>query len=397
METGVNPPPDAPSSGPQSWLSRFIRVTSSGRFIPEIDGFRFIAIASVFCLHDVGQVLAKHNMALDSSRRVHLDLLPTADRWLGSILWTGGFGVQLFFVISGFILALPFAEHRLLGREKPLLRAYYLRRVTRLEPPYMLNLIFGCLALGFVHHWRDPEWHPFEALRHLGASMLYLHNQIFGYQSTINGATWSLEIEIQFYILAPLLGCLFLIRKTLTRRIVLIALCLAFAVFSNCATYVLGDHPYRYRLSIANALQYFLAGFILADIYLVHPGFLRGTKSLRWDFVALLCASAGVALVHFGGGEEGIWGNLPFALPFLVLLFYIAGFKSILFNKFLNARPIFLIGGMCYSIYLYHGLMLDPLNRATRSLYLRNLPLWANVPIQFALHAAVAAILSRVA
>jgi peptidoglycan/LPS O-acetylase OafA/YrhL len=103
----------------------------------------------------------------------------------------------------------------------------------------------------------------------------------------------------------------------------------------------------------------------------------------------LLCASAGVALVHFGGGEEGIWGNLPFALPFLVLLFYIAGFKSILFNKFLNARPVFLVGGMCYSIYLYHGLMLDPLNRATRSLYLHNLPLWANLPILFALHAAV--------
>ena len=48
--------------------------------------------------------------------------------------------MPLFFAISGFILALPFAEHYLSGAPRPTLGRYYVRRVTRIEPPYVINL-----------------------------------------------------------------------------------------------------------------------------------------------------------------------------------------------------------------------------------------------------------------
>ena len=50
-------------------------------------------------------------------------------------------GVELFFAISGFILGIPFASHYLRGVPRVNLRRYFIRRLTRLEPPYIINLM----------------------------------------------------------------------------------------------------------------------------------------------------------------------------------------------------------------------------------------------------------------
>jgi len=52
--------------------------------------------------------------------------------------------VQLFVAISGFIVTIPFVRHFLLGERKPSLRAFYVKRITRIEPPYVIALVlFG--------------------------------------------------------------------------------------------------------------------------------------------------------------------------------------------------------------------------------------------------------------
>src|SRR5205807_233343 len=113
----------------------------------------------------------------------------------------GWAGVQLFFAISGFILALPFAAHRLLG-EKPVdLGKYFRRRLTRLEPPYILSLL-GTFAFGLlISH--QLSWAANG--KHLLASLVYMHNLAFGHESYISTVAWTLEIEVQFYCLVPLL------------------------------------------------------------------------------------------------------------------------------------------------------------------------------------------------
>ena len=60
---------------------------------------------------------------------------------IARVLEHGNYGVQLFFVISGFVLALPFASHYLCQTRAVSLRAYFLRRLTRLEPPYVLSML----------------------------------------------------------------------------------------------------------------------------------------------------------------------------------------------------------------------------------------------------------------
>ncbi|HYW39566.1 MAG TPA: acyltransferase family protein, partial [Terriglobales bacterium] len=91
-----------------------------------MDGLRFAAIGMVILFHLNGYLTAKSPFY--SAAPPHSD-------WLAQAAMVGFRGVELFFVISGFILGLPFAAHYLKGAAPVSLRKYYLRRLTRLEPP----------------------------------------------------------------------------------------------------------------------------------------------------------------------------------------------------------------------------------------------------------------------
>jgi peptidoglycan/LPS O-acetylase OafA/YrhL len=113
-------------------IAHLSRETSSGRFIPEMDGLRFVAIGMVILFHLNGYLAAKATFPQYS-------LMAQSD-WLARIALVGFRGVELFFVISGFILGLPFAAHHIEGAPPVNLRKYYLRRLTRLEPPYIVTV-----------------------------------------------------------------------------------------------------------------------------------------------------------------------------------------------------------------------------------------------------------------
>src|ERR1700693_3858993 len=90
-----------------AWLlARASRETSSGRFIPEMDGLRFAAIGMVVLFHLNGYLMAKSTACAVSTAQ---------SDWLVPAVLVGFRGVELFFVISGFILGLPFAAHYLKG------------------------------------------------------------------------------------------------------------------------------------------------------------------------------------------------------------------------------------------------------------------------------------------
>src|SRR6185369_9481194 len=130
----------------------------------------------------------------------------------------GGFGVSLFFVISGFIISLPFAKALLAGGARPPLAGYYFRRLTRLEPPYFANLLVMFTLLTIL----KPE--PMLArLPHLLASAIYQHGLVYGSASSVNFVAWSLEVEFQFYALAPLLVGVFAVRSEFRRRVLIVA------------------------------------------------------------------------------------------------------------------------------------------------------------------------------
>ena len=131
-------------------LSSFRRITRSGNFIPEVDGLRFIAILSVVFLHCYYELLNRSaigSLGPDGSQNVALPVDPANQHGLLRLLGHGGYGVELFFAISGFILAWPFARQHLQAGRKVKLGSYFLRRVTRLEPPYILMLLIRTVLL----------------------------------------------------------------------------------------------------------------------------------------------------------------------------------------------------------------------------------------------------------
>ncbi|MGH7410294.1 MAG: acyltransferase family protein, partial [Candidatus Methylomirabilis sp.] len=277
--------------------------------------------------------------------------IPPEHPWQSHIARHGHYGVQLFFVISGFILALPFASYHLKGAAPVNLKRYYLRRVTRLEPPYVLTMVgFFCLLVWF--HGQSAANLSF----HLAYSLLYLHGPALGSQSIVNPIAWSLEIEVQFYLLVPFLTQLFAIRGTVLRRSVIAGLGL---LFMACQLWFSPDRG-PFSFTIASHLQYFLVGFLLADVYLTEwdeaPSHER-----KWDYVSLI----GWPLLLVVCESPGLTQLL---LPAMLFVLYAAAFRSAWVSCVLTSPWVTTVGGMCYTIYLLHYQLLSLIGRRTKAL-----------------------------
>lgn len=321
----------------------FSRITSSGRVVPEIDGLRFVAIALVVMFH-IGHYLAG---------RPPVDAAPTGHPWYAHFSRYGHYGVELFFVISGFVLALPFSAHHLKGTPKVELKRYYVRRLTRIAPPYLLiTVAVYCLAV-----WVQGV-HAASLFPNFVASLFYLHSLLFGQGSVFNPVAWTLEIEIQFYLLIPVLTLLFAVSGKFTRRALIVIT--GFALLNYQILFIPGQGGLYF--TIANYLQYFLAGFLLADVYLsewqeapVHEW--------KWDVIAV----GGLPLLLFASQKLGLFRLM---LPVAMFLFCVAAFRSVGVHRILTNFWIITIGGMSYSIYLLHYQLLPVFGEYTSAIAL---------------------------
>ena len=298
------------------------RVTSGGVFIPEVDGLRFIAIASVVLLH--------LQWALANRFSTFVPANPVT-----AAIGHGARGVQIFFAISGFILGLPFASHALAAGPPVSLRKYFLRRVTRLEPPYIVCMLLLFLVEVARHRYSFP------LLQSLLASLVYLHNAVFGMGSWVNGVAWSLEVEVQFYCLVPLLAAVFWIRHPAVRRTFL----LITIVSATLAQWHYFAAAPRFHLSILFQAQFFLVGFLLADLYVCEWKNGR-LHHWAWDVAALL----GWPLLFLFPDGGPFW----ITMPLLAAILFCSALNGNLIRKVLSNRWIATIGGMCYTIYLLH-------------------------------------------
>lgn len=290
------------------------RDTGKRPYIAEIDSFRFVAIAFVILYH----LLQKTNLVLVQDPTLYTSRLNR--------------GVQLFFTISGFVLALPFAKYWLAQGKKVDLKFYFLRRLTRIEPPYLVSVVL-CMVILIVI--KKQSLHML--LPHFAATVFYVHSLIYAALSTINPVAWSLEIEVQFYLLCPAMVFLFAIRNKRVRRTVLAVTVLALSAF---ALYLNGH--YRSDHSLLGTAQFFIAGFLLADLYLLD---LPTSKSYLWDLVAI----GGWFLVL---ATDKTWWNLM--MPLGLVAVYWTAFAGRLTNLLFRSKFTSIIGGMCYSIYLIH-------------------------------------------
>jgi peptidoglycan/LPS O-acetylase OafA/YrhL len=173
----------------------------------------------------------------------------------------GWLGVEVFFVISGFII--PYALYRGNYRLGSDWGRFVVKRIIRLDPPYLIAAVMA-LVLWYLSSLA-PGFRggaPDISLIQIGLHLGYL-NSIFDYQ-WFNPVFWTLAIEFQFYLLLSLIFPLLIVANPIWRLSVLAALCaLAFIfpsqvfVFKHLFLFIAGIAAFQYSCRLATMGEYF--------------------------------------------------------------------------------------------------------------------------------------------
>ncbi len=261
----------------------------------------------------------------------------------------GGFvGVDIFFVISGFLIGgLLWSELDQTGRVS--LHRFYLRRFKRLAPAF-----FSMVLVVSVVAWKVLL--PFE-YREFGKSLIaatvYLSNVQFYREAGYFDAaadekpmlhTWSLAVEEQFYLFLPLLILLIGRRRWLSPVLqgtfgVSLLACVVFTVTNSTATFYL--FPFRAWELLAGVLLA-IWGYKARSDWALHP-------ALSFVGVALLLYA--VIFIDAGPGFPGAWAMIPTLGTVLILL---NGQDDNVVNRLLRSGPVVFVGLISYSLYLWH-------------------------------------------
>ena len=331
--------------------------------IAGLDGLRGIAALAVFGVH-FNQIVG-----LDTTYGP-VDLY----RWFGN----GEYGVALFFGLSGFLLGLPFWRAKLEGHKFPSVRRYALRRVARILPAYYLCLLVLVLWSGI---WRVPGTTA-DILLHITFLFNYAEFSIL----SINPPFWTLAVEMQFYLLLPLvfLG----IWRLNLRRSMLALIVLAAASYglhyglmvsvtrvidwplSSWQTWV---RPYGAVLnhSLPGHLPHFLFGVLAGPIFIrlknsggAVVGAWRFAESLFW-LVALMILL--LLATEVGGAIQIPFGRYGLPLvPLLITMVIVATPFTRIARAMLEAPPLRQLGSLSYGVYIYHLPCLTALDQYLR-------------------------------
>jgi peptidoglycan/LPS O-acetylase OafA/YrhL len=318
-----------------------MELVRGGR-IATIDGLRGIAIVLVVWFH-VWQISWQGAVI----PLVNISLQPIAE--------TGFLGVALFFFISGFVLMLPYAQAHLAGTEPPTLRHFFGRRFLKIVPSYVLCIVV-LLGAGFASYTGVAD-----AARDIIFHLLFIHNWFGVTNASIDGVMWSLGVEIQFYIIFPLLVLAF-VRRPLTMTFVLFAIANVWRIWCMLTP----DHYYyEQRLAqLPGYLDFFAAGMLGAFAYVAIALKRPELAERRWIFTAISVGGF-VALVllandcyvhrtdHEWPQQWVVQWRSAIALACLAAalgsLFAVRRFQLVLAN-----RVLLFMAAISYNLYLWH-------------------------------------------
>ena len=355
-----------------SYSSLFVRPARNYKII---DGIRAVAIIWVLILH----VMFFHQTLLpDTTKLVYSEF------WLRWIA-TGTLGVDLFFVISGFLIGTILLKE-LKKTSKINFKNFYIRRFLRLIPAYTFAMILGAFFLksSGLDTW-EQSWSNF----------LYVNNYIPG---SYMPWTWSLAIEEQFYIIAPFLLAFIL---PLFKRKYVFFLILAVIPIVLSYHYVVNIHQFQVPLKAdypdENWLNWFwnyymlthlrygglLSGVVAAYLHVNKKEeiqrFFENSRKLNAGLIILALAvffSFSFILIGPGGEpQDSLFSNLPqsygiwyevlyrdvfsYAVAFIILACIYSTSRLIQpVKSFLSLKLFYPIAQLSYSAYLFHEMFM---------------------------------------
>ena len=316
----------------------------SDRYRPEIDGLRALAVVSVIINH------------------------------FGEGYLPGGFlGVDIFFVISGYVITgslLSGAHSNFSGY----ISDFYARRILRLLPTLLVVILIGSVAICSVATWQYASMSIRTAITAVfGVSNIYLYSQAIDYwggQATLNPFThtWSLGVEEQFYLLYPLLIWLIFwspkVNKTrisslymaVLWSLALISLISYITQFKDATALMFYGSPFRFWEILSGGLLFIYSNkFKEYNIFRVDAGHRSSMDSLRRKKHYLAVFGLLMILLPLCLNDKYISVPIKTLLVVGATVLFIATAQSnrTIFYLF-TTRPIIYIGKISYSLYLWH-------------------------------------------
>jgi peptidoglycan/LPS O-acetylase OafA/YrhL len=332
-------------------------------YISAIEGLRGIAVLWVVLFHYV--VVRGGQFADPVSEWVDASIVTKI------IVRNGYLGVDLFFLITGFLLTLPWFKHAAEGRRVPSVRAFYTRRIRRIVPAYYVQLailFFVCVPLLNPDLWRASRGF---VLGNLGLHALFLHymTPYAAASLLINGALWTLQLEMQYYVLLPLLA-IWIVRAPYLAGATLFAIAVVWRTLALHdlqplisfyaaigARWNLPESALRHfaGTQLPAYLGHFALGILCGRAWLASRWTELGWAASLFLAVVTLCAILGLYAVLAGAapwlGEQS-WVVITAVMA--IAIWAAISRRPVWGQRLLSFPPLAFIGRISYSMCLYH-------------------------------------------
>jgi len=310
--------------------------------IPSLDGLRALSIFLVVSLHTLQRYSIHH---------------PVSVGWYA--LFNGAYGVQIFFVISGFLITgLLLKEQRKRGSIS--LGGFYLRRAFRILPPLYFYIGF-ILLMGWIGHLALNRTDVF-------SSLFFFHNFASAGQSSMWSLEhlWSISVEEQFYLVWPLILFLCMRRRGIAGTSSAAIFPLVILAVSPFARVLLGHQksPLLHGIGTGKLNYDFIMFGCLLAILQGTPRFesLYRKATRHWwlpPAIIAVCSVLSARYQHYFDLPLGY--TISGAVVAIFLLWCTRNPTSVV-GRILNWAPIVRIGVLSYSIYLWQTLFLHSSN-----------------------------------
>lgn len=295
----------------------------------ELTGLRFFAAFYVFIFHiDIRKTLPPPGI-------------------FHNIIKQGALGVNIFFILSGFILFYNYYNKKILFVD------FIYKRLAKIYPAYLAGLILFALVTLLLNIKQEY----FKDIFMLNIMMMQSYLPSFS-QSWYGGGSWSISTEFFFYICFPLLlKLLKKLNKKQTFGLAILAYILSF-VPGILFNYNLITFPLQYTFPPVRFPE-FIFGCLLASLVFRH------NVKISNIFIAIIIVCSALYFVFFGQRLNGYTIQNIIVLP-LVMTFLISAstFKNFSLS-FIGSKPLEYLGKVSYSFYIFQLPLLKFLENTT--------------------------------
>lgn len=301
---------------------------------------------------------SSYNPAIDGLRALAVSLVVTYH--VGIPFVGGGYiGVDVFFVISGFLIINQIVGSMAQGKFS--FAEFWARRAIRILPPYLLVIAVSA-AIGMYVLVLPGEFSNF-GKEVLYSSLMVVNHYYLGLQGYFDTSVdtkpllhlWSLSVEEQFYVVAPLaIALLWLIRRSFGASAFAVAVAAIFVMSLVACIYLTGgaeDTNYAFYLMPLRAWEFMLGGMIAVAI----PRF-ASTKGSTRDAVGFtglaLVVAAGVLFSHDVLFPS--WNALVPVVGSALVILAVSNPNPSTFARCMSLKPVVWTGLVSYSWYLWH-------------------------------------------